>query len=41
MEIIAGAVILIVFAVIMEKADRDLLKMLNEKNYFEDENNSK
>jgi hypothetical protein len=41
MEIIAGAIILIMFAVIMDKADRDLLEMLNETNYFEDENNSK
>lgn len=41
MEIIAGAIILIMFAVIMEKADRDLLEMLNDTNYFEDENNSK
>lgn len=41
MEIIAGAIILIMFAVIMDRADRDLIKMLNETNYFEDENNSK
>lgn len=41
MEIIAGAIILIMFAVIMDKADRDLLEMLNDTNYFEDENNSK